>query len=211
MSIRLFIADDHQIILDGFCSIFEVVEDIEVVGKGKNGKEVLTFLENNTVDIILLDINMPILNGVETCKMVNRDYPDVQVIALSMFDQQSYLKRMIQHGARGYLLKDDSATEIEQAIRTVYQGDRYVSSQLKDMLASIDFLLGSNKKGLIDISEREQQVLELLSEGLTDQQIGDKLFISFHTSKTHRKNLLSKFNAKNAAELIKMALEKGFI
>ena len=210
MDIRVLLADDHQVLLDGFISIFEGIEDVEVVGAVKNGQEVLDFLEENQVDVLLLDINMPVLNGVETCKKVTRKHPNVKVLALSMYDQQSYLKRMVQHGASGYLLKDDSAEEIEKAIRVVTQGERYVSSQLQDRLTSIDFLARQNKT-VFTVSQREKEVLELLSQGFTDQEIGDKLFILFHTVKTHRKHLLSKFNAKNSAELIKKALEKGHL
>ncbi len=210
MEIRILLADDHQVLIDGFKSIFERVDDIRVVGAANNGKEVLDFLSQKTVDVVLLDINMPVLNGVETCKRITKKYPEVKVIAVSMFDQQSYFKRMIQHGAMGYLLKDDSADEITHAIHTVMAGDRYVSTQLQDRLSSIDFLTRTNK-AIFNVSPREKEVLELLSQGLTDQKIAEQLFISFHTVKTHRKNLLLKFDAKNGAELIKKALEKGHI
>ena len=212
MAIKVLIVDDHQVILDGFISIFSSIDDIEVVGTAKDGQAALDFLADQDTDIVLLDINMPVLNGVETCKRISRDFPEIKVIALSMFDQQSYFKRMLQHGALGYLLKDDSAQEIEKGIRQVNGGERYISSQLKDQLANIDFLLGRNNKNLLpEISDRELEVLELLSQGLTDTEIGKKLFISFHTAKTHRKNLLSKLGAKNSAELIKKALERGLI
>ncbi len=211
MPIQLLIADDHQVILDGFTSIFESIPDINVVATCRNGQQVLDFLAIQKVNVVLLDINMPIMNGVETCKKISRSFNDVKVIALSMYDQQSYFKRMLQYGALGYLLKDDSTEEIVRGIRAVHQGSRYISNQLKDRLADLDYLLGKKSYVAIEISERELEILELLSQGLTDPQIGEKLFISYHTAKTHRKNLLSKFNAKNSSELIKMALEKGFI
>lgn len=210
--IRLLIADDHQVLLDGFISLFDDVPDIEVVGTAKHGKEVLSFLEENEVDVILLDINMPVMNGVEACKKVSKKYPEIKVIALSMYDQQSYFKRMIQYGARGYLLKNDSAEEIEKAIRKVSDDGRYVSSQMQHALTSVEFISNNQKsKGVKDISERELEVLGLIADGGTDQEIAKQLFISFHTANSHRKNLLLKFDAKNTAELVKKAIEQGRI
>lgn len=210
--IRLLIADDHQVLLDGFISIFDTIEDISVVGTAQNGREVLKFLENNSVDVILLDINMPVLNGVETCKKVTKLYPKVKVVALSMYDQQSYFKRMIQYGAKGYLLKNDGSEEIERAIRKVLDGGRYISSKMHSMLSSIDYLAGK-KVSLMgaEISPRELEVLSLVAEGLTDQQVASRLFISRHTVNSHRKSLLLKLDAKNTADLVRLAMEKGVI
>ena len=210
--IHLLIADDHQVLLDGFISIFDDIDDIEVVGTARNGQEVLDFLSDNETDVVLLDINMPVLNGVETCKQITKKYPHLHVVALSMYDQQSYFKRMMQYGAKGYLLKDDNVEEIERAIRQVMEGKRYVSSQLQSMLSSIDFIAGNNKPHFgSEISSRELEVLQLVAEGHTDQEIASQLFISYHTVNSHRKKLLTKFDAKNTAELVKKAMEKGVI
>lgn len=208
--IRVLIADDHQVILDGFNSIFHQLEDIELVGKLKNGQEVLEFLESSKVDIAILDIKMPLLNGVETCKKISRMYPNTKVIALSMFDQQSYMKRMFQYGAMGYLLKDDTAKEVEKAIRLVHAGEKYISMELRDRLTNVDRIVNPRGRA-IEITSREEEVLSLLSQGLTDNEIGEKLFISFHTAKTHRKKLIAKFGAKNTTDLIRMAMEQGRI
>jgi len=210
--IRLLIADDHQVLLDGFISIFDDIEDIDVVATAHNGKEVLSYLKEHEVDVILLDINMPILNGVETCKKVTKLYPEVKIVALSMYDQQSYFKRMIQYGAKGYLLKNDNTSEIERAIRKVMDGGRYVSSQMQSMMSSIDYISGK-KTSLMgtELSPRELEVLQLVAEGMTDQQIAKKLFISVHTVNSHRKSLLLKLDAKNTAALVKKAMEKGVI
>lgn len=208
--IRVLIADDHQVILDGFESIFGRIQDIELVGKLRNGKEVLDFLTASSVDIAILDIKMPLLNGVETCKKISKLYPNTKVIALSMFDQQSYMKRMFQYGAMGYLLKDDTADEVEKAIRLVYDGEKYISAELKDRLTNVDRILNPMDQA-IEITSREEEVLSLLSEGMTDNEIGEKLFISFHTAKTHRKKLIAKFGAKNTTELVRMAIEQGRI
>lgn len=207
--VRLLIADDHQVLIDGFKSIFDYEEGIQVVATALNGQEVLDHLKDTEVDVILLDINMPVLNGVETTKRITKKYPGVKVIALSMYDQQSYFKRMMQYGARGYLLKNDPIDEILTAISTVMEGQRYISEKLRDQLSSIEFLTGSKQD--VEISTRELDVLKLISEGMTDTEMAEKLFISSHTVNSHRKNLLSKFNAKNSAVLVKKALEKGLI
>ena len=207
--VRLLIADDHQVLIDGFKSIFDYEEGIDVVATALNGQEVLDHLKDIEVDVILLDINMPVLNGVETTKRITKKYPGVKVIALSMYDQQSYFKRMMQYGARGYLLKNDPIDEILTAINTVMQGQRYIGEKLRDQLSSIEFLTGSKQD--VEISTRELDVLKLISEGMTDTEMAEKLFISSHTVNSHRKNLLSKFNAKNSAVLVKKALEKGLI
>ncbi len=210
--IRLLIADDHQVLLDGFASIFDSVDDIEVIATANNGQHVMDQLEQVEVDIILLDINMPVLNGVEVCKKVSQKYPHIKVIALSMYDQGSYVRRMLQYGAKGYLLKNDSADEMIRAIRQVQQGEFYISGQLKEKMASIDFIIGRQKRSNHqDISDRELEVLDLLSNGLTDQEIGEKLFISHHTANSHRKSLIQKLNAKNTVELVRIALDKGLI
>lgn len=210
--IRLIIADDHQVLLDGFNAIFDQIDDIEVVATAQNGKEVLNLLKTQQTDVILMDINMPVLNGVEACKKITKSYPGIKVIALTMYDQQSYFKRMIQYGAKGYLLKNDKADEIESAIRKVVEGGIYVSSQLQSMLTSIDFISGKKSSMMgFEISDREKEVLSHIAEGRTDQEISKLLFISFHTVNSHRKNLLLKMGAKNTAELVKKAMNKGIL
>ncbi len=211
--IHLLIADDHQILLDGFIAMFDKIDNVKVVDTAHNGQEVLDILEkNDVIDIVLLDINMPILNGVETCKRITNKFPSVYIIALTMHDQQSYFKRMMQHGAKGYLLKNDSVEEIEKAIKEVIAGGTYVSSQLKDELTNYNHNSSTKRAKLnSEVSPREREVLLLVSEGYTDQQIAEKLFISFHTVNSHRKNLIIKFDARNTAELIKKTMEKGVI
>jgi len=207
--IKILIADDHKLLLDGFTSIFKSMPDLEVVATAQNGQEVLDLLEQTNIDVALLDINMPILNGVETCKKISRLYPDVKVIALSMYREASYVKRMRSFGARGYVLKDDSAEEIVEAIRSVFANKEYYSKQLKDLI--FDSLFSSNKPEMPAVTRREKDVLQKISEGHSNRVIAELLFISQHTADSHRKNLLAKFNAKNTAELVRKAMEKGFI
>lgn len=207
--INILIADDHKVLMDGFVSIFKNVEDFHVVASVSNGQEVLDNLAQSEVDVVLLDINMPVLNGVETCKKISKNYPEVKVVALSMYKEASFVKRMKQNGAKGYLLKDDSADIIIEAIHTVSKGKEYYSDQLKDILFNQVFQEKSFNTGAV--TKREKEVLELIAEGMTNKEIGEKLFVSNHTIISHRKNLIEKFSAKNTAELIKLAIEKGVI
>ena len=206
--IEIVVADDHKILLEGIVSLFNLVDDIEVVGTASNGVEVLELLKTKKVDLLLMDINMPVLNGIKTTKEVLRTFPYVKVIGLSMYDQHSYFKRMMKSGASGYLLKTDSSEEIMTAIKEVYLGKRYISSQMLRHFSSMDYLVNDSKT---ELSRRELEIVQLISEGHTDQRIADKLNISRHTTNTHRKNILQKMDVKNAAELVRKALEQGLI
>jgi len=208
--IRIIIADDHKVLLEGFELIFKDIDHIEVVATACNDLEVLELLSQDTgIDIVLLDINMPQLNGVETCRKLSRKYPEVKVIAISMYKQASYVKRMKSYGARGYLLKDDSGDEMIEAIERVYDGKEYYSNKLLGML--MNNVLNEPKEMIPSITKREKEVLVLISEGYSNREVSEQLIISVHTVDSHRKNLISKFNAKNTAELIKKTMDIGLL
>ena len=207
--IRLLIADDHKVLLDGFVSLFRDQEDIGVVGVASNGLQVIDILQGTEVDIVLLDINMPALNGVETARRITKEFPSTKIIALSMYKEASYVRRMKENGAMGYILKDDSADEMIEAIRQVKKGEEYFSSQLKDLLLSQ--VLTSKKSSDARLTRREKEVLTHIADGHSNKEIADKLFVSTHTVDSHRKNLLAKLEAKNTAELVKKAMERGII
>jgi len=207
--INIMIADDHKVLLDGFSAIINNIDNLQVVATSSNGEEVLDQLSSTEVDIILLDINMPILNGVETCKKITKRFPKVKVIALSMYGQRSFIKRMKQNGAKGYVLKDDSALVLIEAINIVYDGGEYYSKQVKELL--INDVISMKSPFGDSLTNREKEVLELLAKGLTNNEIGETLFLSSHTIISHRKNMVQKFGAKNTAELIKITMEKGLI
>jgi len=205
--IRLLVADDHQALVDGFISIINEVDDIAVVATAANGYEVLKKLEEVTVDIVLMDINMPELNGVETCKRIRTKYVDIKVIALTMHKKQSFIKRMMQYGAKGYLLKDDPSSEIIRAVRAVMEGNIYHSQRVRDIALAFSDMADQST----ELSPRELEILQHISHGLTNQGIAEKLFLSPHTTETHRRNLLLKLDAKNTAELVRKGMEKGLI
>lgn len=205
--IKLLVADDHQSLVDGFVSIINEVADINVVATAANGLEVLEKLQKIEVDIVLMDINMPELNGVETCKKITAKYTNIKVIALTMHKKQSFIKRMMQYGAKGYLLKDDPSSEIINAVREVMSGNTYHSKRVRDIALAFADLTDQSTT----LSQRELEILQHISLGLTNQEMAEKLFLSPHTTETHRRNLLLKLDAKNTAELVRKGMEKGLI
>ncbi len=208
--IRIIIADDHKVLLDGFNMIFKDQAHIHVVATACHGLEVLDLLTvHEDIDIVMLDINMPQLNGIETCRKIAKQYPEVKVVTISMYKQASYVKRMKSYGAKAYLLKDDTAEEMITAIETVHAGKEYYSNQLLGLL--MNQVLYEPKDVLPTVSDREKEVLVLISEGYSNKAISAQLFLSVHTVDSHRKNLISKFNVKNTAELVKKTMDLGIL
>lgn len=208
--IRIIIADDHKVLLDGFKMIFKDQAHIHVVATACHGLEVLDLLTvHEDIDIVMLDINMPQLNGIETCRKIAKQYPEVKVVTISMYKQASYVKRMKSYGAKAYLLKDDTAEEMITAIETVHAGKEYYSNQLLGLL--MNQVLYEPKDVLPTVSDREKEVLVLISEGYSNKAISAQLFLSVHTVDSHRKNLISKFNVKNTAELVKKTMDLGIL
>ncbi|MEL6390257.1 MAG: response regulator transcription factor [Bacteroidota bacterium] len=206
--IQVLVADDHHFLLDGFASIVQGIDDINLSATATNGKQVLELLDKESIDIALLDINMPLLNGVETCKSIQKKHAEVKVLALSMHKRQSFVKRMLQYGAKGYILKDDPAQHIIDGIRTVHAGGTYFSPRVKDIALSF---VPSSRDALLSITDREIEVLQLISLGITNQEIANRLYLSPHTTETHRRHLLNKLDARNTAELVRKGIEKGLI
>lgn len=205
--IRVFIADDHRILADGLRTLLQSREDIEVVGSGHDGLEVLKFLESNKVDVLLLDINMPNLDGIETASRVSTQYPDVHMLALSMHNKGSYIRKMFDHGVLGYVLKNVGEEELVEAVRTVAKGENYLGSDASKILLESAIEKHPIAISKPDLTRRENEVLQLISKQLTTQEISKQLHISLNTVETHRKNLLSKFGARNSVGLVRAALE----
>ena len=213
--IRVIIADDHMILRQGLRILLEHEDDIEVVGEASNGQEVLSMLENMPTDLVLMDINMPVMDGYMTTEELRRAYPKVKVIALSMHNNLPFVHKMIECGASGYVLKSTNKEELVAAIKIVANGGQYISGDLSLKLLeqtkradSYDRNVPGEEKGL---SKREIEVLTLIAEGYTNAEIADKLFTSKRTIETHRQNILEKTQAKNTANLIKYAIEHNII
>ena len=210
--IRVYIADDHQVLLDGLQTLLSSLEDIEVAGIGHNGKEAIEFLNNNKVDVMLLDINMPEMNGVDACKIISKNYPDVQIIALSMYNKASFIQQMLKNGASGYILKNTGQEELVDAIRTVHRGEKFLGPMVsKTLMASMIGQRQKSRSYIPEMTRREKEVLALIAQEHTTQEISNQLHISLNTVETHRKNLLSKFGVRNSVGLIKIAIERGLL
>ncbi len=205
MAIKIFITDDHYMIVEGIRSLLQQEEGIEWMGHAMNAASCLAFLQQHQPEVILMDINLPDMSGIDLCKTVKTQYPAIHIVGLSSFNQQSFIQKMIDNGASGYVLKNATREELIEAIETVMKGDRFLSLEA-------DSTMRKNKDSEIPvITRREKEVLVLIAEGLTNHEIGDKLFISTTTVDTHRKNLLVKFAAKNTATLIRSAAHFQFI
>jgi two-component system, NarL family, nitrate/nitrite response regulator NarL len=204
--IRLLVIDDHPMVLEGMKSLLADIEYISLSGTASNAFEAMQMLKDNTVDVAIVDINLPDVNGLDLTKKIKAEYPLVNVLAMSTFKERSYVIQMIQNGASGYLLKSATKEEIEEAIRSAYVGKLYLSLDIN----SVDVSEKMNKPMPI-ISSREKEVLKLIADGLTNPQIADKLFISLHTVDSHRKNLLTKFEVSNTASLIKLAAKHSML
>lgn len=205
MAIKVFITDDHYMVVEGIRSILQLEKNIEWLGHAMTADSCMAFLHSQQPDVLLLDINLPDKSGIDLCKEIKAKYPDIQILGLSSFNQQSYIQKMMQNGASGYVLKNASIEEIIKAIEAAMNGEIFLSDQ-----ASI--AIDENKNALIPvITRREKEVLMLIAKGLTNKEIADKLFISTTTVDTHRKNLLAKFQVKNTASLISLATQNELL
>lgn len=198
MKIKVFIVDDHYMVVEGIRSMLQTEPAVEWLGHASNADSCLAFLKQHQPDVLLMDINMPGKSGIELCGEVKQKYTSVFVLALSTFNQQSYIEKMMQNGASGYVLKNASQHELMDAIKTVAKGKTFLSDEAAAALRKDDAAVPV-------ITRREKEVLELLADGLTNNEISEKLFVSATTVDSHRKSLVAKLKAKNTPELIKLA------
>ncbi len=204
--INIMIVDDHPMVLEGMKSLLNNINYVQIAGMASNAFEAIGILKSHTVEVAIVDINLPDISGIELTKKIKAEYPAVKVLAMSTFKERSYISQMIQNGASGYLVKSAAKEEIEEAILAAYEGKLYLSMDIN----TID--LGRQLNTPVPaISTREKEVLLLIADGLTNPQIAIKLFISLHTVESHRKNLLTKFNVNNTASLIKLAVKYNIV
>lgn len=207
--IRILIADDHQLVIDGIQLMLSSEEDLQCAATAQDGQAALDALAREPIDVVLLDINMPGMNGVEACKKIHKAFPGTKILVLSMVEEVSMIKLLIKHGAQGYLLKNASKEEVVQAIRQVAAGEKYFSKEVSNIILSN--LAGESPRQRVSpfprLSRREKQVLELIVEEYTTGEIAEKLSISFGTVETHRRNLLIKLGARNTAGLVRISME----
>jgi len=206
--ISVVIADDHIIFRKGLRTILNEIADIKVVAEASNGQELLDVLKDNRADIVLMDIKMPVMDGLEATQKVIKKYPGIKVIALTMHEEIGYFNKMIEAGAMGFLLKKTNKDELEIAINTVMANENYFS---QEFIANINKHTMSKKTSNISLSEREHEVLELICKGHSNIEIAKLLGISQRTVDAHRGRLFEKTGAKNAPNLVLFAIKNGLI
>ena len=201
---KILIADDHQIVIEGLKMVLGSNENLEVVATANNGVEALDYVEHRKIDIAILDINMPQMDGIKCAKHIKKNFPETKVIILTMYAQKSFVEEIVKIGIDGCLLKNNTGKELVDAVNRVSSGKSYYDQ--------IQNFTGEHRKTEAQpLSEREIQIIQKLADGQTSPQIANDLHISDHTVRTHRKNILRKLNLHSSAELIQYALNNGII
>ncbi len=207
---KIMIVDDHKMFRSGLRFLLNNVPKIEIVGEASNGKEFLEMAENTQIDIVLMDINMPEMNGIEATREALKRYPDMKVIVLSMHGEEEYYDQMLDAGVKGFLLKNSDADELISALEAVMAGKSYFSQELL-----VDILdqkrLQKLKIETVKLSQRELEVLKLICDGYSNAEIAEELFISQRTVDRHRSNLLSKTSCKNSTSLVMYAVKNKIV
>ncbi len=211
---KILIADDHKIIRSGLIALFKSEDSDIDISEASNGKEVIAKLKGGSFDVVLMDIGMPELNGIEATEIIMKEMPDTKILVFSAYDKEKEVRKMLELGALGYVLKDDAPDELFEAIKAVSEGKQYLSRNVSNKLLNNLFFKNDGKQEQVKaeiISERELEVLRYICDGFTNKEIGEKLNISERTVDSHRRNLLQKTNCKNSAELVKYAFTNNLI
>jgi DNA-binding NarL/FixJ family response regulator len=212
--IRILLADDHTILRSGLRAVLERQADLQVVGEASDGRQAIQETEKDRPDVVVMDVAMPILNGIEAARQITSRYPQVAIVILSMHSDEGYLLRALKAGARGYLLKDSAEGDLINAIRAVSGGKAFFSPVISRMLAD-DYMRQLQQRGVEDsyelLTTRERELLQLLAEGKSNKDIARLLNLSLYTVETHRSNILQKLNLHSVPELMLYAIRKGVI
>ncbi len=212
--IRIVLADDHTIMRSGLRAVLERHADFQVVGEAADGRQVIQCMDQNRPDVIVMDIAMPLLNGIEAARQITARHPQVAIVVLSMHSDEGYVLRALKAGARGYLLKDSAEGDLITAIRAVKDGKAYFSPAISRMLVD-DYMRQLQQRGVEDsyelLTTREREILQLLAEGRSNKDIAKLLDLSLYTVETHRSNILEKLNLHSVPELMLYAIRKGVI
>lgn len=211
MIIKIAITDDHPMVLQGISSMLKTTKEVQICGLYNSAHETLKAIKIDVPDILLLDINLPDINGIDLCKQLKKLYSALKIIAISNYDEVSFVKRMLKNGADGYLLKNTDKLELLEAFKTVLSDNQYLQKDIEKKLLNQSIGKKSTNSLLVKLTRREKEVLQAISEELTTQEISKKLFISPKTVETHRMNIMSKLGAKNSVGIIKIALENGLL
>lgn len=211
MSIKVILADDHKIMRDGLRSLLEKEPDIEVVAEAENGRTAVQQVQELSPDIVIMDVSMQDLNGIEATRQIIAKYPDVKVLALSMHSDKTYVAGILSAGASGYILKDSAFDELAEAIRVVISGQFYLSSRVASIVTKdyVHHLSATDSSVRSTLTAREREVLQLLAEGKSTKQMAVQLHVSVKTIETHRQKIMAKLDVYSLAELTKYAIREG--
>jgi DNA-binding NarL/FixJ family response regulator len=213
---KIFVADDHQLFIDGMKLIFAQHPRYEIVGYGSNGHSIIEFVQQQPVDFVITDINMPGMNGIEATEQIKRMHPDIKVITVSMVNDYASVHKMLQSGADGYVLKNAGVEELFKALEFAEAGEVYINKEISDiLLKGFRFNQTAEAKRIKaireDLTHREKEILTFIVKGYSNQEIADQLFISMPTVKTHRSNILAKCEVKNTASLVRFVMENNLL
>ncbi len=212
MKIKVLVVDDHQLFREGLVNLLFSAPDIEVIAQAENGEDAIQKARHFTPEVILIDIAMPKMNGIEATRELKKEMPEIKIIAVSMHSDKQYVKGILEAGADGYLLKNCTYRQLTDAIKTVYSGKKFLSEDITELV--INGYLDPSKSELdsySQLSEREKEIFMLFAEGKSTREIGEKLFISVKTVGTHKQHILEKLKLKTNADIVKFALKKGLI
>ena len=212
--IRIVLAEDHAIVRKGIFALLDEQSDLEVVGEASNGHEALAVVDSTRPDIVVMDINMPELNGLEATRQIRKQYPEVKVLVLTMYTNEEYVLNLLQAGAAGYIVKESIPAELINAIKAIHAGNAYLSPAVSRNVID-EYLRNVGDEGATDtfdrLTDREREIMQLLVEGSSTKEIADKLSISSKTVGVHRVNLMEKLEVNSMPDLVKYALRKGMI
>jgi DNA-binding NarL/FixJ family response regulator len=213
---KILIVDDHEVVRDGLKNILTSLDNISIAGEAGNGEDAVKMYSSLKPDLVIMDISMPGMNGIEATRVIKEKDPDARILILTMHDNQEYLNQIIRSGAKGFILKNTDKEELLDAVKTVASGDNFFSKDISKLI--IDNYIRTAKESEkndgykeVPLTKREIEILKLIASGYSNQEIANILYISYNTVDTHRKNIMHKLSIKNTAGLVRYAIEKGLI
>ena len=212
--IRILLADDHTLIRNGISTLLQSYQDLEVVGEAEDGVEAVRKTKEIKPDVVVIDVSMPKLSGIDATKAIKKEHPEIHVLVLTMHENEEYVYQILKSGAAGYVLKSAGKEELSAAIRAVARGEKFFSQRVSEIMAEsyvrrVEGGESSPKAGEVSLTKREREILALVVQGLTNQQIADQLCISPRTVDTHRTNIMQKLDIHDVANLVRYAIEHG--
>lgn len=210
-NLRVMIVDDHEIFRKGLAMVINKAKNAKVVAEAGNGQEFLDIIEKEKIDLVFMDIEMPVMNGIEATKTALQKYPELKIVALSMFGEEEYLQQMVDAGVKGFLLKNIGKDDLYRAMQCISEGKNYFSEELLQFFTRKYIQQPKQEASDVNLTKRELEILQLIAEGFTDSEIADKLFISQRTVNGHRASLIAKTGSKNTVNLLTYAIKNGLV